>query len=177
MPLALQGHERAMRHNEHASAEPEAWHPNGGYLPGVVAAGIYLTAPWTLITGSMAYNEQAMMAFGAVAFLVVLHPLRCPGFSGLIIGIACALATLSKISAPLGIAIPVGVLMLLDTRGGRAASAPNCDEGASVLRAGAGGAVTLAVAAGGLTARPRHQRGIIASTPIAQPAMKAASTT
>jgi len=34
---------------------------------GLISGAAYLAVPWTLVTGSMAYNEQAVMAFGAAA--------------------------------------------------------------------------------------------------------------
>lgn len=96
-------------------------------LPGApfaVIAGIYLAVPWTIVTGSMAYNEQAVMAFGAVAMMVSLEGDRWdeegfPHFRrGVAVGLLCGLATLCKLSAVGMIAIPVAVMLVIQSPGG-----------------------------------------------------------
>jgi len=92
--------------------------------PVAVIAGTYLAVPWTIITGSMAYNEQAVMAFGAVAMMVSLEGDRWdekgfPHFRrGAAVGLLCGLATLCKLSAVGMIAIPVAVVLVIQSLGG-----------------------------------------------------------
>ncbi|MBI1375345.1 MAG: hypothetical protein GC159_21720 [Phycisphaera sp.] len=40
---------------------------------GLFGGAVYLATPWTLVTGSMAYDEQAMMAMGAAAMAIAVR--------------------------------------------------------------------------------------------------------
>lgn len=88
---------------------------------GMIAGGLYLALPWTLVTGSMAYNEQAVMMLGAGAALVVVHLWRgdfgehrfgAAVAAGLLIGAA----TLCKLTAGPMIGLPLLVAMGLAMR-------------------------------------------------------------
>ncbi|MCE7972853.1 MAG: hypothetical protein DYG92_00800 [Leptolyngbya sp. PLA1] len=80
-----------------------------------VAAGlIVLCTPWALVTGSLAYNDMAMVALGAGALLAAVelarvHPLRRGLATGLLVGAACSV----KPTAALFFAPVVGVLLLV----------------------------------------------------------------
>jgi 4-amino-4-deoxy-L-arabinose transferase-like glycosyltransferase len=90
---------------------------------GAIAGGLYLVTPWTLATGTIAFDEQAMMALGAAALLVVIRsgepakPGEAEGLDGwrcgLITGLLCGAATLVKLSAAGMIALPIGALLLM----------------------------------------------------------------
>ncbi len=99
---------------------------------GAAAAAIYLAVPWTTMTGSIAYNEQAMMAMGVAAVLAVVRGgsgAAAPGApmtglrAGFIIGLLCGAATLIKLTAAGLIALPVLLLLLIQLgRAGRRAT-------------------------------------------------------
>jgi hypothetical protein len=97
--------------------------PSSG-TPAALIAGMYLAVPWTIVTGSMAYNEQAMMAFGAVALMLSLEDDdgHCRGLShfrrGTAVGLLCGLAALCKLSALGLIVAPVMVVLVMQARGG-----------------------------------------------------------
>jgi hypothetical protein len=100
----------------------------GGAGSGAAAGVVYLTMPWTLVTGSMAYNEQAVMLFGVAAMGLAMDPTAAdaPPASraariarGAGIGFLCGAATLAKLNALGMIALPTA-LVLLHARSGRA---------------------------------------------------------
>ncbi|MHC4994976.1 MAG: hypothetical protein ACYTGQ_07975 [Planctomycetota bacterium] len=81
------------------------------------AAALYLATPWTLVTGSLAYNEQAMMAFAMASLLLVMTPavtespgatLRRDALAGFLVG----LAALCKLTALGVFALPIGLIVL-----------------------------------------------------------------
>lgn len=90
---------------------------------GAIAGGLYLVTPWTIATGAIAFDEQAMMALGAAALLVVMRsgPTTKPGEAagldgwrcGLVAGLLCGAATLVKLSAAGMVALPIGVVLLM----------------------------------------------------------------
>ncbi len=103
---------------------------------GGIAAAIYIATPWTLVTGSLAYNEQAMIALGAAALswtlgLVTPSPSQGEGrgegesrgdFTRCgMIGLACGLAVMCKLTAAGFFALPIGLLLVADRRGGKSA--------------------------------------------------------
>ena len=94
-----------------------------GDRAGAIAAGVYLAMPWTIVTGSMAYDEQAVMALGAAALLTALRgdqstTLTQDARRGLIIGLLCGVGMLCKLTAAGMIALPIAVVVLIDRRGG-----------------------------------------------------------
>lgn len=94
-----------------------------GDRAGTIAAGLYLATPWTLVTGSMAYDEQAVMLLGAAALLTALRgdqtmTLTQDARRGLIIGLLCGAAMLCKLTAAGMIALPIAAVVIIDRRGG-----------------------------------------------------------
>ncbi len=88
--------------------------------PWAAVAGGALTAllPWTIVTGTLAYNEQAVVAFLAVALAMVLRR-EAPGAKAAAgIGLLAGAATLAKLTAGLTVALPLGLLVVV--RGWRA---------------------------------------------------------
>ena len=84
-----------------------------GAVPSAVAAAAFLAIPWTLITGSLAYNEMFVIGFGACALLVLLgspdHHIRAAAAAGFLVGAA----TLAKLTGSAMIALPIGLIILL----------------------------------------------------------------
>ncbi|MEM9166655.1 MAG: hypothetical protein AAGB48_06485 [Planctomycetota bacterium] len=86
--------------------------PERAALVGFVAGGLTLATPWAVVTGSMAYNEMAVVALLSGAILAAAssadHPIRTGLAVGALVGAACA-------CKPTAIMIggPVAGLMLL----------------------------------------------------------------
>jgi hypothetical protein len=95
-----------------AASVSRADHTPREYVAHLVSA-LYLAVPWTLVTGSIAYTEQTMMAFAAGALLLALKGIKgtpavaeefCRGAG---VGVLCGFSILAKLSASLLIAVPV----------------------------------------------------------------------
>ncbi len=84
-----------------------------GAMAGAAAGAVFLAVPWTMITASSAYNEMAVVAFGAAALLVLtdVSSERIGGAAA--VGLLVGAATLSKLTAGPMIAVPIGLLLLL----------------------------------------------------------------
>lgn len=76
---------------------------------------VTLTTPWTIVVGSLAYNEMGMIALGAGAMLVALHgsipASRRAVLAGLLVGVACA----CKPTALFMVGPVVGLILLART--------------------------------------------------------------
>ena len=83
-----------------------------GQAASVLAGGVFLALPWIVIVGSMAYNEMAMLAFGAVALIVMFDSETEKTRGGAAMGILLGAATLAKPTAGLLLAVPIGLIML-----------------------------------------------------------------
>ncbi len=89
-----------------------------GSGPFFAASAVYLAVPWTLVTGSMAYNEQTMMALGAGALYLSLRrkfefsSLSLEFRQGAAIGLFCSLSILAKLSSAFLIAAPICLVWL-----------------------------------------------------------------
>lgn len=86
---------------------------------GSLAGLMVLGTPWTIVTGSLAYNEAAVLALGAAGALAAsdrtLRPLAAGAISGLCVGVAAS----AKPTAALFVGPVVGVLLLAHVgRGG-----------------------------------------------------------
>lgn len=84
-----------------------------GAMAGGAAGAALLAVPWTLIAASSAYNEMAVIAFGAAAMLVLtdVSSERIGGAAA--VGFLVGAATLSKLTAGPMIAVPIGLMLLL----------------------------------------------------------------
>lgn len=76
------------------------------------AFAIVLLTPWTVVTGSLAYNEHAMLALGAAATVAAMQPgvsaWRRGALAGLLVGAACG----AKPTALLFMGVPTGIVLL-----------------------------------------------------------------
>jgi hypothetical protein len=87
---------------------------------GAVAGAAYLAAPWTIVTGSMAFTEQAANAFGAAALLVALHPGEPrPSGRGLAAGALVAMAAFAKLTSIGMFGVPVAFVLVWGAHTGR----------------------------------------------------------
>ncbi|MEX2218240.1 MAG: hypothetical protein WD749_05720 [Phycisphaerales bacterium] len=83
--------------------------------PAALAGALFLSVPWVIVTGSMAYNDLAVAAFLAAALIAALEP-RMPPWKrgvavGLLIGAACgAKPTAIALGAPAAAVALIGVL-------------------------------------------------------------------
>ena len=99
----------------------------GGRGAGALAAALVLLTPWVQVTGSLAYNEMAVLACGAAGLTLVLGG----GPWGwrrraVAVGVLAGVATLAKPTAGYALALPLGVLVMAGAarwRGGRPAVA------------------------------------------------------
>jgi hypothetical protein len=87
--------------------------------PGMIAGVLFLSVPWTAVTGSMAYNEMGVTLCFAGALLAALRPGLTPaargGLAGFLVGVACGFKpTAIFLAAPV-----VGVALLVTTPRGR----------------------------------------------------------
>jgi len=75
--------------------------------------GIFLhAAPWVIITGSLAYNECFVLAFGGAALLLVFDSVSNTWRGAALVGLLVGWATLAKLPAGFMIAVPIALIML-----------------------------------------------------------------
>ena len=79
---------------------------------GVGVAVLFLSVPWVIITGSLAYNEMGVMVFGAAAMLLIFSDPSQTRGGAAATGLLVAAATLCKLTAGVMIAVPVGLILL-----------------------------------------------------------------
>jgi hypothetical protein len=79
--------------------------------PPLIAA-LVLGTPWVVITGSLAYNDLAVIALGAAAMIAALSPGMSPAQRGLVTGSLIGIACGCKPTALLLVAPPVGIVLL-----------------------------------------------------------------
>ncbi len=79
----------------------------------VVAAGAVLLLPWVVITGSLTYNEAAVLGFGAAALCLALQPGGLGWRRGAAIGALLGAATMCKLTAGPMVAVPVAAIALV----------------------------------------------------------------
>lgn len=84
----------------------------GSAIASITAAAM-LALPWVIITGTLSYNEMAMLAFAAAAAAVTFSPAGGTLRGAAAVGLLCGAATLAKLPAGPGIALPLGLVILL----------------------------------------------------------------
>lgn len=80
-----------------------------------LAMVVMLAVPWTIITGSLAYDEWGMMLFGTLALGTALGE-RSGSLTiqqGVLIGLLLGLAVGCKLTAGIAFAVPVAVMLLM----------------------------------------------------------------
>jgi len=89
-------------------------------LVGLLAAGLLLGTPWTIVAGSLAYNEGFCLLLLAGGLLVILGPERglgaAPGRGGIALGMLAGAACGAKLTAAGFVALPLLVAAGLRTR-------------------------------------------------------------
>lgn len=104
-----------------------------GSAAGGWSAALLLALPWTVITGSMAYNDAATLGLGATALLVALSPNDKPNRVAALAGFLAGAATLCKLTSGVMFAVPVGLIMVWGT--GAAHNTQNAPRAIRVRRA------------------------------------------
>ncbi|NBB83447.1 MAG: hypothetical protein GVY28_08575, partial [Alphaproteobacteria bacterium] len=96
------------------TAGPAARSERRAMLAGPAAAALYLAVPWVAVTGSLAYNDQAMLALGAAGLAVASDPSDLAAYRrGAAAGLLCGTAMLAKLTAVGLFAAPVlGALVI-----------------------------------------------------------------
>ncbi len=79
---------------------------------GIGAAAVFLAVPWVTVTGSLAYNEMGVLAFGAVAMMIAFDEVGSTHKGAAAVGMLVGAATLAKLTAGVMIALPVGLMLL-----------------------------------------------------------------
>ena len=84
---------------------------------GGFAAALVLLTPWVQVTGSLAYNEMAVLAFAAAGLGLIPKPDATRGRAwwrdAAEIGLLAGAATLAKPTAGYAVALPLGVLLVV----------------------------------------------------------------
>jgi len=80
---------------------------------GAAAGAVMLATPWTIITGSLAYNEMFVQVFGAAALVAMFDDESATPRGALLIGVFAGLATMAKLTAAGFVALPVAVAMIV----------------------------------------------------------------
>ncbi len=89
-------------------------------LAGASAAAVYLAVPWTIVTGSMAFTEQATNALGAAALLIAMHPGQPrPLGRGVAAGWLVGGAAMCKLTAIGMFGVPVAFVLIWGAHHGR----------------------------------------------------------
>ncbi len=79
---------------------------------GIAGAALLLGTPWTVVVGSMAYNEMAMLAMMAGALLACADADLRPGLRGVIVGGLVGIACSAKPTALLLVGPAAGIALL-----------------------------------------------------------------
>ncbi|GJQ30050.1 MAG: hypothetical protein HBSAPP03_19340 [Phycisphaerae bacterium] len=84
-----------------------------GAFAGVVAGSILLITPWSIVTGSLAYNDMGVLALLAAALCVVFDPSFAASRRGVILGVLVGAACSIKPTALFMVAAPIALAVLL----------------------------------------------------------------
>ncbi len=89
--------------------------PDQRRFASALAALLFLTTPWVIVTGSLAYNEMPVCLFLAAALIVCESTSLTPARRGALIGLFVGAACCAKPTALFMVGVPVGVLLLIRT--------------------------------------------------------------
>lgn len=78
----------------------------------VVGAAVFLSLPWVIITGSLAYNEMAVIAFAAASLIVLFDVANERWYGATAIGLLLGASVLVKLTAGFMVAVPIGIVLL-----------------------------------------------------------------
>jgi hypothetical protein len=81
-------------------------------IASTVGGGLVLCTPWTIVVGSIAYNDMGVVALGAGSMLAACRRDRAPGVQAALVGAMVGIACLVKPTALFMVGIPAGVLLL-----------------------------------------------------------------
>ncbi|MGC8540519.1 MAG: hypothetical protein ACP5QA_07800 [Phycisphaerae bacterium] len=76
----------------------------------VLAALVVLATPWTLVVGSLAYNDGAVLLYGVLAVSLACVATRWPEW--LTLGVVLGLAVGTKMTAGVMVALPIAAILL-----------------------------------------------------------------
>ncbi|MEE9404871.1 MAG: hypothetical protein V3V20_08255, partial [Algisphaera sp.] len=88
----------------------------GRRVAGGLAAAFFLLTPWVQITGSLAYNEMAVLVFATAGLLIALKPHEDHDVwwhGAAQVGLLAGVATLAKPTAGYAVALPLGLCVML----------------------------------------------------------------
>ncbi len=87
----------------------------GGRLAAAVAAVVLLGTPWTVVVGSLGYNEMAVALMLATGLLLVSHESIDSPCAAAAVGIVAAAACGAKLTGLGFAAVPLGILLFAST--------------------------------------------------------------
>lgn len=82
---------------------------------GAFAAALFLVTPWSVVVGSLAYNEMPVNLMLAAGLIAAMDDRISPSRRGVIIGIVSAAATGAKLTSIGFVAAPLGMVLLMRT--------------------------------------------------------------
>jgi len=80
---------------------------------GAIAMVLALGTPWTIVVGSLAYNEMFVVLFLACSGLIAAEQTHCARKRGFAIGLLAGAAVGAKLTAAGFVALPLGAMMLV----------------------------------------------------------------
>jgi hypothetical protein len=83
------------------------------FVPAVIASAALIGTPWVVVTGSLAYNEMAVLVMLAGGLLALCEPDVGAWRRGTIIGLLAATACGAKLTAVGFVAVPLVVVLLM----------------------------------------------------------------
>lgn len=86
----------------------------GASLAGALTAGLFAWTPWSIVTGTLAYNEMAMLLFAAGVVVALAADLSAPArwcVCAMFIGAACG----AKLTAILFLGVPTAIALVAMT--------------------------------------------------------------
>ncbi len=104
-------------------------------LAGAASGAVFLAVPWVAVTGSIGFNDQAMLALGAGGLALASDPASlCPVKRGVGAGLLVGAATMVKVIALGMFVLPALVVLLILVPGGRrrALAAVGCIAAAAI---------------------------------------------
>jgi hypothetical protein len=79
---------------------------------GSLAGGLFLSVPWVIVTGSLAYNDLGVVAMMAAALIAATNLRQSAARRGMLVGLLVGAACGIKPTALLFVGLPAGVMML-----------------------------------------------------------------
>ncbi len=94
------------------AAESAGMNPENARIGAAFGAALFLLTPWTVVVGSLAYNEMGMVALGAAALIAAMNTTLAPWRRGVVTGLLVGVACGCKPTALTLVGVPIGIVLL-----------------------------------------------------------------